>query len=91
MKINIIGNVKVLKSKNALQTNFAKHQHSLSEEMSKDKHHVLYTSLLYVLSILSIASWIISLKILPFGDVFQFLLGTAVLTVNLLIFKHTKI
>ncbi|MRX46394.1 hypothetical protein [Pedobacter puniceum] len=91
MKINIASSVKALKSKSALQTNFNHHQHRLSEELNKGKQHVLYTSLLYVLSILSIGSWIISLKLLPFGDMFQFLLGAAVLTVNLLIFRHAKI
>jgi hypothetical protein len=91
MKINLISNAKVLKSKNALQTNFNNHQQRLSEELSKGKQHILYTSLLYILSILSIGSWIISLKLLPFGDIFQFLLGAAVLTVNLLIFRHAKI
>jgi hypothetical protein len=91
MKINFASNLKALKSKSALQTNFNHHQQRISEEISKGKHQVLYTSFLYILSILSISSWIISLKILPFGDTFQFLLGTAVLTVNLLIFRHTKI
>lgn len=56
--------------------------------ISKDTVQV---SFLYILSILSITCWIISLKILPFGDMFQFLLGAVVLSVNLLVFKYTKI
>lgn len=51
----------------------------------------LQITFLYILSILSISCWIISLKILPFGDMFQFILGAAVLFVNLLVFKYTKI
>lgn len=61
---------------------------SVSKKVNKDTLHV---SFLYILSILSITCWIISLKILPFGDAFQFLLGAAVLSVNLLVFKYTKI
>lgn len=49
----------------------------------------LQTNILYILSILSIASWIISLAIFPFGDIFQFLLGAIVLLVNGFIFKYT--
>jgi len=51
----------------------------------------LKINLLYLFAIVSISAWIISLKALPFGDTFQFLLGAVVLSVNLLIFKHTKI
>lgn len=58
------------------------------KKISKD---TLQVSMLYVLSILSIICWIISLKVLPFGDMFQFLLGAVVLSVNLLVFKYTKI
>lgn len=50
----------------------------------------LYTAALYFLSIISIVCWIISLKILPFGHLFQFLLGAVVLTVNFLVFRWTK-
>ena len=57
---------------------------------SKVNKETLQVSILYVLSILSISSWIISLKILPFGDSFQFLLGAVVLGVNLMVFKYTK-
>lgn len=49
----------------------------------------LQTNILYILSILSITSWIISLAVFPFGDVFQFLLGAIVLLVNGFIFKFT--
>ena len=49
----------------------------------------LQTNILYILSILSIISWIISLSVFPFGDVFQFLLGGIVLLVNGFIFKYT--
>jgi hypothetical protein len=48
----------------------------------------LQTNILYVLSILTITSWIISLTVFPFGDVFQFLLGGIVLLVNGFIFKY---
>ena len=51
----------------------------------------LKINLLYIFAIVSIAAWVISLRALPFGDTFQFLLGAVVLSVNLLIFKHTKI
>lgn len=61
---------------------------SVNRRMSKN---TLQVSLLYILSILSITCWIISLRILPFGDMFQFLLGSVVLSVNLLVFKYTKI
>nr|MBC7613205.1 hypothetical protein [Pseudopedobacter sp.] len=61
------------------------------KETISSKKSTLYTSFLYILSVLSIACWIISLKILPFGDVFQFLLGAVVLTVNMMVFKWTKI
>ncbi len=51
----------------------------------------IYTVFLYVLSIVSVTFWIISLNILPFGHVFQFLLGSAVLFINLLVFKWAKL
>ncbi|MBK0382547.1 hypothetical protein I5M32_06190 [Pedobacter sp. SD-b] len=51
----------------------------------------VYTGFLYLLSILSITCWIISLNILPFGDTFQFLLGAVVLSVNLMVFRWTKL
>lgn len=51
----------------------------------------LKTNLLYAFAIISITAWIVSLRIFPFGDTFQFLLGGVVLSVNLMIFKHTKI
>lgn len=49
----------------------------------------LLTNVLYILSILSIASWIVSLSVFPFGDIFQYLLGAIVLLVNGIIFKYT--
>lgn len=58
---------------------------------STKKSDLAYTSFLYFLSAISIISWIISLKVLPFGDAFQFLLGAVVLSVNLLVFKWTKL
>lgn len=60
----------------------------LSADQTKSN---LYTGFLYLLSIVSITCWIISLNILPFGDVFQFLLGAVVLSVNLIVFKWTKL
>ncbi len=54
------------------------------------KSHI-YTGFLYLLSIVSVTCWIISLNILPFGDIFQFLLGGVVLSVNLMVFKWTKL
>ena len=67
--------------------------HRFKENIKKSaqKKSVYYTSFLYLLSIISIVAWIISLAILPFGDSFQFLLGAAVLSVNLLVFKWAKI
>lgn len=60
--------------------------HSTSKTLKSD----IYTAPLYILSIISIVSWIISLKIFPFGHLFQFLLGALVLTVNFLIFRWAK-
>lgn len=51
----------------------------------------IYTTFLYVLSIISISFWIISLNILPFGHIFQFLLGSAVLFINVLVFKWVRL
>ncbi|MEO5910936.1 MAG: hypothetical protein ABIP95_08610 [Pelobium sp.] len=65
-------------------------QYSKQNEVSSDKS-IAYTSFLYILSILSITCWIVSLRMLPFGDMFQFLLGAVVLTVNLMVFKWTKL
>lgn len=48
----------------------------------------LQTNVLYILSILSIASWFISLYFFPFGDVLQFLIGGIVLLINAYIFKY---
>jgi hypothetical protein len=66
-------------------------QHVADKETISSNKSILYTSFLYILSILSIACWIISLKILPFGDIFQFLLGAVVLAVNMIVFRWTKI
>jgi uncharacterized membrane protein len=100
-KGNIITNV--MKTKTLIRSNFSKTIHpqshevasryrdlksNLSQKMGKPSFQ---TGFLYVLSILSITCWIISLKILPFGDLFQFLLGAVVLSVNFLVFKFTKI
>ena len=63
-------------------------KNNLSADQTKSN---LYTGFLYLLSIVSITCWIISLNILPFGDVFQFLLGAVVLSVNLIVFKWTKL
>jgi hypothetical protein len=63
-------------------------KNTLSADQTKSN---LYTGFLYLLSIVSITCWIISLNILPFGDVFQFLLGAVVLSVNLIVFKWTKL
>ncbi len=51
----------------------------------------IYTIFLYVLSIISIVFWVISLNILPFGHIFQFLLGSAVLFINILVFKWVRL
>ncbi|OAQ39571.1 hypothetical protein A5893_08225 [Pedobacter psychrophilus] len=63
-------------------------KNTLSHDQTKSN---LYTAFLYLLSIVSITCWIISLKVLPFGDIFQFLLGAVVLSVNLMVFKWTKL
>ncbi|MBU1373665.1 MAG: hypothetical protein KKG25_04330 [Bacteroidetes bacterium] len=67
------------------------HQYTENASNKSEDKSIAYTSFLYILSILSIACWIISLKILPFGDMFQFLLGAVVLTVNMMVFKWTKL
>lgn len=64
-------------------------QHNRSSA-SKTEKSAIYTVVLYFLSILSVVCWIVSLKIYPFGHLFQFLLGAVVLTVNFLVFKWTK-
>lgn len=51
----------------------------------------VYTTFLYVLSLVSLVFWIISLNILPFGHLFQYMLGSAVLLINLLIFKWVRL
>lgn len=61
-----------------------------SQKSSKLKPNI-YTTFLYVLSVISIVFWVISLSILPFGHIFQFLLGSAVLFINVLIFKWTRL
>ncbi|HET8829908.1 MAG TPA: hypothetical protein VFM79_11235, partial [Pelobium sp.] len=60
-------------------------------EKSTELKSKIYTTFLYVLSIISIAFWIISLNILPFGHIFQFLLGSAVLFINVLVFKWVRL
>ncbi len=51
----------------------------------------VYTAFLFVLSVVSIVFWVISLNILPFGHIFQFLLGSAVLFINILVFKWVRL
>lgn len=51
----------------------------------------MYTVFLYVLALVSIVMWVTSLNILPFGHIFQFLLGSAVLFTNVLIFKWVRL
>lgn len=51
----------------------------------------LYTAFLIALSTISLVFWIISLNILPFGHIFQYLLGSAVLSINILVFKWVKL
>lgn len=67
----------------------------LNEKITAVKNKInrteLKINLLYLLAIISITAWIVSLQAFPFGDTFQFLLGAVVLSVNLMIFKHTKI
>lgn len=72
---------------NQLTRRYENFKDSVDQKLDKSTVQITF---LYVLSILSISCWIISLKILPFGDMFQFLLGAAVLSVNLLVFKYTK-
>lgn len=55
---------------------------------SSSQKSTLQTNILYILSILSITSWIISLSVFPFGDIFQFLIGGIVLLINVYIFKY---
>lgn len=57
---------------------------------SKTRKSNIHIIVLYVLSIISIVCWIISLKILPFGHLFQFLLGAVILIVNFLVIRFTK-
>ena len=67
---------------------------SFNPEKSQRSSNVrskVYTVFLYVLSIVSVTFWVISLNILPFGHIFQFLLGSAVLFTNLLVFKWAKL
>ncbi|MBD3749540.1 MAG: hypothetical protein IE931_08595 [Sphingobacteriales bacterium] len=61
-----------------------------SRAASRTQKSTLFTSVLYLLSILSVVCWIVSLKVYPFGHLFQFLCGTVVLTVNFWVFKWTK-
>jgi len=82
----------ITNSGNAQSSNLAENFSSLKRTVRKKiSKETIQVSFLYILSILSITCWIISLKILPFGDMFQFLLGAVVLSVNLLVFKYTKI
>jgi hypothetical protein len=94
MKIKFLNRFKLSTEHKHLDEEFSilnTHRFKENIENSTQKKSVYYTSFLYLISILSIGAWIISLAILPFGDFFQFLLGAAVLSVNLLIFKWTKI
>lgn len=60
-------------------------------QKNTDVKSKVYTVFLYVLSLVSVTFWIISLNILPFGHIFQFLLGSAVLFINFLVFKWAKL
>lgn len=51
----------------------------------------VYTGFLFALSLVSIVLWVVSLNILPFGHIFQFLLGSAVLLINILVFKWVRL
>ena len=62
-----------------------------SEESLSSIQSKIYTAFLYFLSIVSIVFWVISLNILPFGHAFQFLLGSAVLAINFLVFKWVRL
>ncbi|MFC5284630.1 hypothetical protein [Pedobacter alpinus] len=58
------------------------------KEALKTKIHTIF---LIALSAISLTFWIISLNILPFGHIFQYLLGSAVLSINILVFKWVKL
>jgi hypothetical protein len=62
-------------------------KYDTTEKISTDS----YTIFLYVLSLITVGCWLLSLSVFPFGHYFQFLLGGVVLLVNLMIFKWSKI
>ena len=64
------------------------HPKTEKREITKSK---IYTAFLIALSTISLVMWIVSLNILPFGHVFQYLLGFAVLSINVLVFKWVKL
>ncbi|ADY51906.1 hypothetical protein Pedsa_1339 [Pseudopedobacter saltans DSM 12145] len=76
----------------SIKSDKAKLKTVLKEKVSRGLDKTAFkTNLLYAVAIITITAWIISLRLFPFGDTFQFLLGGVVLSVNLMIFKHTKI
>jgi len=81
---------KQLASQSSFQFTSAKRSNYKAASQILNKE-ALYTSFLYLASVTSIIAWLISLITLPFGDLFQFVLGAIVLSVNLLIFKWSKI
>ncbi|TKB95978.1 hypothetical protein [Pedobacter cryophilus] len=94
MKIKLLNRFKFSTEHKHLDEGFSvlnSHRFKENIENSTQKKSIYYTSFLYLISIISIGAWIISLAILPFGDFLQFLLGAAVLSVNLLVFKWAKI
>ena len=67
------------------------HDFSTYEDTTTKTSTDSYTVFLYVLSLISLGCWLVSLSILPFGHYFQFLLGGVVLLVNMMIFRWSKI
>ena len=94
MKIKLLNRFKFSTGHKHLEEEFTLLNSSRIKESTENlaqKKAIYYTNFLYLISILCIAAWIISLAIFPFGDFFQFLLGALVLSVNILVFKWTKI
>ncbi len=58
------------------------------KELSKTSMQTIF---LIALSAISVIFWVISLNILPFGHIFQYLLGSVVLSINLIVFKWMKL
>jgi hypothetical protein len=93
MKINLLNhNSGTKQSDQQKEFHFvnAKHYKQETKRILSSKS-AIYTTFLYIISIVSIAAWLVSLVTLPFGDLFQFVLGAIVLSINLLVFKWAKV